>query len=242
MDIAKGEYVSIARMPAWLIAFSIAFSIAISPASAESMLDQKLIHGLYNDGDFDGVTQQIAAFRQQSPVCSREDSIFVAKHLAVVYAANPRSVGQGKYWMNELLKLMPAADLVGMYVSDEIDRIFESVRREFLARQRSFGIYPDQVALPDRPKAGSGDAGKGQDPGMPGSAAAIASPASGPADPSGAAGEPGKKSGSKRPYWIMGGSALAATAVGVATYLVLSTSHASAPEREITIARNPEVQ
>jgi hypothetical protein len=229
MDFSKGKIL--------LIACVIAATTATAMATPD--LDQKRIHELYNDGDFDGVTQQIAAFRQQSAGFSREDSIFIAKHLAVVYAANPRSVGQGKYWMNELLKLRPAADLVGMYVSDEIDRIFESVRREFLAGQRFSGADPDRTAAPASPKAPEEAAQPGQARDRPAAQALVASP---PAGPSGGRPGSGKGSGSKRSYWIAGGSALAATAVGLAAYLVLTTSHGSAPETEITIPRSPEVQ
>jgi hypothetical protein len=227
MDFLKGKLILFACL------------LAATSALASPPLDQQRIHALYNDGDFDGVTQQIAAFRHQNAGFSRDDSIFIAKHLAVVYAAHPRSVGQGKYWMNELLKLMPAADLVGMYVSDEIDRIFESVRREFLARQRFFGIDPGQVALPGRPKAGDASAVSG--PALD-TAAAKAPNGSPGGDPPVAGSDSGKGPGSKRPYWIAGGSALAATAVGLTAFLVLSNSHGPSPEKEITIPRNPKAQ
>ena len=63
----------------------------------------------------------------------------IAKHLAGVYSAHPATREKGRYYMHRLLELVPSAKLVDMYVSEEIDRIFDKVREEFLARQRSFG-------------------------------------------------------------------------------------------------------
>jgi hypothetical protein len=220
----------------WFLVLT-AVSILALPIRANPALEQKKIHNLYNEGDFDGVIRQISAFRNQRPQCSRDDSIFIAKHLAVVYAANPKSVGQGKYWMNELLKLMPAADLVGMYVSDEIDRIFENVRKEFVSRQQSFGVDTNTMALPERPKDPDGVA-------APGKSIVVSAANHPPETTTGGEGLPEgeKRFALKRSYWILGGSALAATAVGLTTYIVLSSSRGSAHEREITIPRNPQAQ
>jgi hypothetical protein len=230
--------------------------LTTSPVRAIPSLDQKRIHSLYNEGDFDGVIRQIAAFQLQSSGYSRDDSVFIAKHLAVVYAANPKSVGQGKYWMNELLKLMPAADLVGMYVSDEIDRIFEYVRKEFLVRQQSFGVDAGDVALPDRPKEPDGAAATGSGPAPAAPIAAVPDKDYGqdtddtghrpqksePVSASKMTTEGEKRFAMKRSYWILGGSALATTALGFTTFLLLSSSHESPSGREISIPRNPQAQ
>ena len=40
-----------------------------------------------------------------------------AKHLAVVYTANPQTREKGKYFMRRLPALLPTAKLVDMYVS-----------------------------------------------------------------------------------------------------------------------------
>lgn len=113
------------------------FILALSPAislSAEH-LDQVGIHKLYEEGDFDKVIERIDAFRKSNSSSSHGDSVFIAKHLAVVYTANTQTVEVGKHWMYELLKVTPAADLAGMYVNEEIDRIFDKVKREFKDRQ-----------------------------------------------------------------------------------------------------------
>ena len=119
-------------LPALALAFAV---IPVSGAGAGIQaqvtgmepLDQKRIHALYNDGDFDAVVSALEAFVRRSGGYPRADSVFVAKHLAVVYSANPATREKGKYYMYQLLELLPSAKLVDMYVSDEIDRIFEKV-------------------------------------------------------------------------------------------------------------------
>lgn len=116
-------------------------------------LDHKKIHEQYNEGDFESVTASLETFMQRNRTYSHTDSVFIAKHLAVVYTANPATREKGRYFMHRLLELLPSAKLVDMYVSEEIDRIFDKVREEFLARQRSFGVDTARTALPARAPA-----------------------------------------------------------------------------------------
>lgn len=100
------------------------------PPAPVATLDQKAVHDEYVNGNFEIVIERLTAFQKDRPSHSREDSIFIARHLAVVHAANPKSVEAGKHWMHRLLVLSPTADLSGMYVSEEIDRLFEKVKQE----------------------------------------------------------------------------------------------------------------
>jgi hypothetical protein len=120
---------------------------------AAPTLDQHAIHEDYNNGDFDKVLADIEKVTAGSPSFSRSDSIFIAKHLAVVYTANPQTREKGKHYMHRLLELMPSADLVDMFVGDEVDRIFEKVRKEYMLRQVGFGVDTTKVSLPERPGA-----------------------------------------------------------------------------------------
>lgn len=104
------------------------------PAAPMPRIDQKGVHDEYLNGNFEIVLKRIESFRQNHPDHSREDSIFIARHLAVVLAADPRSVEAGKYWMHRLLLLSPDADLNGMYASEAIERMFAEVKREDDAR------------------------------------------------------------------------------------------------------------
>jgi hypothetical protein len=120
-------------------------------------LDRSVVHAAYNDGDFDKVVKALDAFIDTHPTMSRSDSIFIAKHLSVVYSANPETREKGKYYMFRLLELMPSAELVDMFVSDEVDRIFDKVRKEFMVRQQNFGVDSTQVALPNRQSPGTSE-------------------------------------------------------------------------------------
>ncbi len=127
----------------FLVFFYLATAVSFS-----SELQKDQIHQDYNDGNFEKVVQDIKAFQKENKSYKREDSIFIAKHLSVVYTANPESRELGKYYMHQLLQLMPKAELVDMFVSDEIDRIFQKVRKEFVVRQGSFGVSEEEVHSP----------------------------------------------------------------------------------------------
>ena len=119
-------------------------------ADSAAALDQTNIHALYNDGDFEKVLKVIDTYTHEHKTYSREDSIFIAKHLAVIYSADPKRREKGKFYMYRLLELVPSAQLVDMYVSDEIDRIFDKVRVDFLTRQKSFGVDSTKVSIPEK--------------------------------------------------------------------------------------------
>lgn len=170
---------------------------------AAPVLEQKKIHAEYNEGNFEHVTAALEGFMAQNKTYNKSDSVFIAKHLAVVYTANPATREKGKYYMYKLLELLPSAKLVDMYVSDEIDRIFEKVREEFVSRQQSFGV--DTLALTVPSKA----------------------PANESAPQSTRKENPQQhleKSASKSStvYWLAGGAVV--VAASVVTYLVFNTS------------------
>jgi hypothetical protein len=215
---------------------ALAFSLQLLPAAAAESkpapsatakpgapLNQKEIHAAYNEGDFDKVTTLIDAFNRGNKTYSRADSIFIAKHLAVVYSANPQSREKGKYYMYRLLEMMPSAELVDMFVSDEIDRIFEKVRKEYLTRQKSFGIDSTQVSAGARPASG---AQAGTDKGGA-QANTAAGETSGPSGEYLAATREDKRSPywKKNGFWIAGGVGL--LVAGTAAYFVYSQQETS---------------
>jgi hypothetical protein len=122
-------------------------------AQSYEALDQAAAHKEYEDGNFESVITQLNDFQKQNPIHSKSDSLFIAKHLAVVYSANPKTIEIGKHWMYQLLKLLPVADLAGMYVNEEIDRVFDKVRREFIGSQYTFGVDTTKIVLPNRSNA-----------------------------------------------------------------------------------------
>src|SRR5687767_13984022 len=104
-----------------------------SPA-VPGWLDTSAVQGEYLNGKFESVLARLQAFQEEHPSHAREDSLFIARHLAVVHSADPQSIEAGKYWMHRLLLLSPAADLAVMYASESIERTFEKVKEEARAR------------------------------------------------------------------------------------------------------------
>lgn len=192
------------------LVISLAFSYAFAQQSA---LNKDQVRSYYNDGNFEQAVQELKSFIKANETYSREDSIFVAKNFAVMYTANPEKRELGKYYMHALLKLMPAADLVDMYVSDEIDRIFDKVRKEFLAMHNQ-----NQPPAPE-----SSDSAAAPPAQTTAAAPPSPTPQTSPPEPevSSTSDEPaqkpetsrGSESGGNRKLWIFGGVAGAAVVV-----------------------------
>jgi hypothetical protein len=118
------------------------------PALGESVvdsLDRATIQTQYSDGEFDAVVQQLESFRQSHPQCRRNDSLIYAKFLGVIYTANPSTREKGKYWFYKLVQIDPNAELVDLYVSEDIQSVFERVRREVVVRRRYQGINDKEL-------------------------------------------------------------------------------------------------
>jgi hypothetical protein len=103
-------------------------------AAVPRPLDRARVHGLYQEGEFEKVVRELAAYGKGACACTRDDSVFAEKHLAVVLAANPVTRELGRYHMHRLLELSPRADLLDMYIGEEVDGVFEKVRKEHALR------------------------------------------------------------------------------------------------------------
>jgi hypothetical protein len=133
-------------LPGWVLAVGLAFAVSAAPKASGtlspidgSFLNQTAIHKMYNEGNFDQVDSLIKIFAAKNKAYSSQDSFFIAKHLAVIYSANPNTREKGRYHMYRMLELRPDAGLIDMFVSDEIDRIFEKVKKEFQVRNGNAG-------------------------------------------------------------------------------------------------------
>lgn len=194
-------------------------SAPTAPGAGSDVLDQKRIHNEYNEGNFEAVTAALEGFMARNKSYRLADSVFIAKHLAVVYSANTATREKGKYYMYRLLELLPSAKLVDMYVSDEIDRIFDKVREEFITRQKSFGVDSSQYALAEKPSR------------EPASPAAPATPATPPAKPR------KERSTLGTAFWV-GGSAAIATAA--AAFYFMNAEPETEQKLLVVHDRNPQ--
>ncbi len=116
----------------------IAFGVAVwgAKAQADGISETLMpVHEAYTNGDFDEVLARIESYQKRHPRHSLSDSLFIAKHLAVVYGSNPQTREKGRYFMFRMLEMNASADLVDMFISQDLDQTFEKVRKEFLVRQ-----------------------------------------------------------------------------------------------------------
>jgi hypothetical protein len=194
---------------ALLICFQTGWSIpGITP---EGLIDREKITEFYFDGDFQKVMHALEHFRKNNPNAAKDDRIFMFKYLSVVYAANPDTRDKAESYMYQLLKMVPTATLIDMYISDSIKAIFKNVKEEYQARMQYLdskkSTEPDQKQVsaepPPSPKTGADK------------------------DPS-----PGKNGRSKKwIWWTVGG----VTVAGAVTAFVLLSGNNEEAEKPVTV-------
>jgi hypothetical protein len=124
------------------------------------------VHKLYLNGDFDEAIGILEKNLKETRQYRHEDSVFIFKHLGVMYAAQYETREKGKYFMHRLLMVEPTAMIMDMYASDMIYMIFKNIQEEFeqnrmrLAAQNGGNPKPDttHTKKPD-PKAESSGGG-----------------------------------------------------------------------------------
>lgn len=109
-------------------------SVSAAPAALAAAFDQARIHAYYTDGEFDKVIKELEAFSKSRRACTHAESVFVEKHLSVVYAAHPGTRERGRYHMYRLLDLSPGTDLLDMFVGEEVGGVFDKVGKEYALR------------------------------------------------------------------------------------------------------------
>jgi hypothetical protein len=155
-------------------------------------MDTAKLHATYLDGDFDQAIHTMeSALKSKKPI-THADSVFIFKHLGVMYAATPATREKGRYYMAQLIYIEPTAKILDMYASDMIYLIFRNVQEEFETKHP--GLTKPVAAVDTVPKP------------------VAAAPATAPA-PAPATSAPSSKS--KTAYWVAGGAAVAAGTVGL---------------------------
>lgn len=126
----------------------IAGTLAIAPPAfaafgfkLDGTLDKPAISKAYFESDFTRILPPLEAWRQGIADKTRDDSVFVFKYLSVVYAANPATKERSRSFMFQLLTLAPTIEILDMYASDEIERTFHTVKKEFKERKDYLSTY-----------------------------------------------------------------------------------------------------
>lgn len=88
----------------------------------------------YRQGDFEQVIRQLSPILSDGNAVSKSDSVFAFRVLGVVYASDPKTRELGRHcWMN-LLDKDAQANLVDLFVGEELDHLWERTRLEHQAR------------------------------------------------------------------------------------------------------------
>jgi hypothetical protein len=94
-------------------------------------LDTTAIHKTYLDGDFEEAIDMLEFAMKKSQRFTQAESVFIFKHLGVMYTAKYETRELGKKYMMQLLHVEPSARIMDMYASDMIYMIFKNIRDEF---------------------------------------------------------------------------------------------------------------
>jgi hypothetical protein len=95
------------------------------------VLDTNAVHKQYIDGDFDEAIDKLEIGLKYVTPLSHEDSVFIFKHLGVMYTSKYDSREKGKQFMMRLLEVEPTARIMDMYASDMIYMIFKNIQDEY---------------------------------------------------------------------------------------------------------------
>ncbi len=191
----------------------IAAAQSIPGIRADGTLDRKFIEENYYNGDFDPCLEALEHYRKSNPGMTRDDTIFVYKHLSVMYAAQAETRHKAESYMYQLLKVLPSAELLDMYISSEIQALFERVRRDYEKRKELLARKASHDS--ERRDSESGVTGAGVAGGDPGSQGNQAKQTGSQGSASERELEP-SRGGGQAVYWLAGGTA---TAIAVGGFL-----------------------
>lgn len=185
---------------------------AKAPAETVSALDTARIHATYLDGDFDKSIRILeGALKGGGKGLNHADSVFIFKHLGVMYAASPDTREKGRFYMLQLISIEPTAKILDMYASDMIYLIFHNVQEEYEKKHGGAVSKTDSAAAP------------------PPAAGLAASPRDSVRAP--AAAQPARNRRGAL-YWAVGGAAVAA---GTAGLLFILLDHPEPKKRAIVL-------
>jgi len=164
------------------------------------------------DGEFEAAITLLEDNLKETRQYGHDDSVFIFKHLGVMYAAQYETREKGKYYMHRLLEVEPTAKIMDMYASDMIYMIFKNVQEEYeqkrmiVGPQQGEGSQRDSLAKSDpKRNAGKEDAFSSE----------------GHSRPSG-----------RTNTWVWAGVAAVTVVAGVGAYIYLSEP-AKAPKKEV---------
>jgi hypothetical protein len=111
-------------------------AVAAATAKPAPLVDSAKVRKYYLDGEFESAIMLLENSIAENNLAetkplSHDDSVFIFKHLGVMYAARYETREKGKLYMHKLLMTEPTAKIMDMYASDMIYMIFKNIQDEF---------------------------------------------------------------------------------------------------------------
>lgn len=125
--------------------------------------DTTSIHKQYLEGDFEEAIDKLETGLKYVTPLSHEDSVFIFKHLGVMYTAKYETREKGKQYMLRLLDVEPTARLMDMYASDMIYMIFKNILDEYELAKAKLRRTQDLTAANATQEANAADKLNGRD-------------------------------------------------------------------------------
>lgn len=124
-----------------------------SSKPAQPAMDTNKVHEIYLEGDFDQAIRSLDGQIKSRRPMTHQESVFVYKHLGVMYAAQQSTRDKGKFYMSELINIEPTAKILDMYASDMIHLIFRNVQEEFEVKRARLAPVPEPAPAAQAPAA-----------------------------------------------------------------------------------------
>ncbi len=98
----------------------------------DGSLDMSSLRVTFREGELDLVKNILESFlKNEGQTATKDEKIFAYKYLGVIYAANPAERAKAESYFSLLLPLAPNIELVDMYVSDDIQAVFDKVKSQY---------------------------------------------------------------------------------------------------------------
>lgn len=123
------------RFPWQSVLFFLIFGLfSHSSARKADPIDTTDIHSAFINGDFDQATAPLESALKSKRTLSHAESLFTYKHLGVIYSAASSTREKGRYFLYQFVSANPNANILDMYVSDNIFLIFRNDQEDYKSK------------------------------------------------------------------------------------------------------------
>ena len=126
---------------------SVLFSLWAAPPSSAQGIPQEQIDAFLQEGEVDKAESALKEFLDKPDVLSYQDSVYLLKHLGVLYASNPKKQAEAERLFYRLLELDPFSSLHDTYAGSAILGRFQKIRRDVQRKKGGKALIPPVVVF-----------------------------------------------------------------------------------------------